>query len=135
MSRWREAAVELLGPVVLVAVVGLLASRTASTASSIEFRTVLVYVAIVVSLYVFVGNSGVISFGQVSFVAVGAFASGVMTIPLDSKRGVLPTLFPLLRDHTISSAWSLVLAAGLGAVYAFVVGIPLMRLSGIAAGI
>ena len=48
---------------------------------------------------------------------------------------MLPTLFPLLRDHTISNAWSLVLAAALGAVYAFVVGIPLMRLSGIAAGI
>ena len=83
----------------------------------------------------FVGNSGVISFGQVSFVAVGAFSAGVMTIPIDTKPGVLTTLFPLLRDHSISGAWSLALAAGLGGVYAFAVGIPLMRLSGIAAGI
>ena len=43
----------------------------------------------------------VLSFGQISFVAVGAFAAGVMTIPLDSKSGVLPQLFPILRDHTI----------------------------------
>ena len=49
-------------------------------------------VAIVVALYVFVGNSGVISFGQSSFVAVGAFAAGVMTIPLESKTGVLTDL-------------------------------------------
>ena len=89
----------------------------------------------VVSLYVFVGNSGVLSFGQTSFVAVGAFAAGVMTAPTDSKAGRLPDLFPLLRDHAIGNVPSLLLAAGIGAVYALVVGMPLMRLSGLAAGI
>ena len=51
-----------------------------------------------------------LSFGQISFVAVGAFASGVMTVPLESKQGVLPDLYPLLRDHTIGNLPSLVLA-------------------------
>jgi branched-chain amino acid transport system permease protein len=77
----------------------------------------------------------VLSFGQISFVAVGAFAAGVMTIPLESKTGVLPQLFPLLRDHTVGNVASLALAAALGGVLAFVVGLPLMRLSGLAAGI
>src|SRR5207244_3804104 len=101
----------------------------------VKYRNAIVYVAIVAALYVFVGNSGVLSFGHVSFIAVGAFTAGVMTIPLDSKRGVLPDLFPLLRDHSIGNTWSLLLATALGGVYAFVVGIPLMRLSGLAAGI
>lgn len=133
----RRAAwlTELLGPIVMVVLLAVTSSLWVTSGDEVKFQNAIVYVAIVTALYVFVGNSGVVSFGQVSFVAVGAFASGVMTIPLDSKRGVLPTLYPLLRDHTISSAWSLVLAAGLGAIYAFVVGIPLMRLSGIAAGI
>ena len=48
-----------------------------------------------------------LSFGQISFVAVGAFAAGVMTVPLESKTGVLPELFPLLRDHTIGNVASL----------------------------
>lgn len=126
---------ELVAPVLLVALLAIASDLWVSSADQVKFQNTIVYVAIVAALYVFIGNSGVISFGQVSFVAVGAFASGVMTIPLDSKRGVLPTLFPLLRDHSISTFWSLVLAAGLGAVYAFLVGIPLMRLSGIAAGI
>ena len=91
--------------------------------------------AIVVAIYVFVGNSGVLSFGQISFVAVGAFAAGVMTVPLESKTGVLPDLFPILRDHTIGNVASLLLAAAVGGVFAFVVGLPLMRLSGLAAGI
>jgi branched-chain amino acid transport system permease protein len=126
---------ELLGPVAAVALLALISGLVVGSANQVQYLTAIVYVAIVAALYVFVGNSGVISFGQVSFVAVGAFSAGVMTIPIDTKPGVLPTLFPLLRDHTISNAWSLALAAGLGAVYAFLVGIPLMRLSGIAAGI
>ena len=126
---------ELLGPIALVAALALFSGLFVSPGDQVKYLTAIVYAAIVAALYVFVGNSGVISFGQVSFVAVGAFSAGVMTIPIDTKPGVLPTLFPLLRDHTISSAWSLALAAGLGGVYAFAVGIPLMRLSGIAAGI
>jgi len=126
---------QLLGPTGVVVALALIAAFTASSADDVKFRNAIVYVAIVVSLYVFVGNSGVLSFGHVSFVAVGAFAAGVMTVPLDSKRGVLPDLFPLLRDHTIGNTWSLLLAAGLGGLYAFLAGVPLMRLSGLAAGI
>jgi branched-chain amino acid transport system permease protein len=134
MSRtsWLE---ELLAPVALVVLLALVSSSVVSSGEQVKYLNAIVYVAIVAALYVFVGNSGVLSFGQVSFVAVGAFSAGVMTIPLDSKRGVLPTLFPLLRDHSIANAWSLLLAAGLGGLYAFLVGIPIMRLSGIAAGI
>jgi branched-chain amino acid transport system permease protein len=134
MTRWLDGAVQLGGPVALVVAVGLV-STTVSAANQVYFLNALVAVAIVVAIYVFVGNSGVLSFGQISFVAVGAFAAGVMTVPLDSKKGVLTTLFPLLRNHTIGNVPSLLLAAALGGLFAFVVGLPLMRLSGLAAGI
>ena len=39
------------------------------------------------------------------------------------------------RDHTVGNAASLLLAAAVGGVFAFLVGLPLMRLSGLAAGI
>ena len=129
-----RALIELAGPCLLVAAVGGLGSFT-SNATAIYFQTAIVSVAIVVALYVFVGNSGVLSFGQISFAAVGAYAAGIMTVPVESKVGTLPDVFPLLRDHTISNPMSFVVAAAVGAVYALVVGIPLMRLSGLAAGI
>jgi branched-chain amino acid transport system permease protein len=125
---------ELVVPALLVAAVALLGSFTAR-ANEIHFRTALVDVAIVVGLYVFIGNSGVLSFGQISFVAVGAFAAGLMTISADVTRGIMPSLFPILRNHSLGNVESLLLAAGLGAVFALVVGLPLMRLSGLAAGI
>jgi branched-chain amino acid transport system permease protein len=126
--------VQLAVPAALVVAVGI-GSTLVSAANEIYFLDALISVAIVVAIYVFVGNSGVLSFGQVSFVAVGAFAAGVMTIPLESKTGVLPQLFPILRDHTIGNLASLALAAAVGGVLAFLVGLPLMRLSGLAAGI
>lgn len=135
MSRRVDWLPQVVVPCLLIGITALVAGATVSAGDSIKFRNAIVSVAIVVAVYVFVGNSGVLSFGHISFVAVGAFAAGVMTIPLDSKTGVLPTLFPLLRDHTIGNAASLVLAAGLGGVYALLVGIPLMRLSGLSAGI
>jgi branched-chain amino acid transport system permease protein len=134
MRRHLDSVVQLAAPAVLVIAVGLF-TTTVSPSNEVYLLNALVSVAIVVSIYVFVGNSGVLSFGQISFVAVGAFAAGVMTVPLESKQGVLTTLFPVLRDHTIGNVPSLLLAAACGGLFALVVGLPLMRLSGLAAGI
>ena len=134
MRRYLDPPLQLLAPAILVVGVGI-GSTFVSSSNEIYFLNALVSVAMVVAIYVFVGNSGVLSFGQMSFVAVGAFAAGIMTIPLESKTGVLPTLFPLLRDHTVGNLASLGLAAAAGGVFALVVGLPLMRLSGLAAGI
>jgi branched-chain amino acid transport system permease protein len=126
--------VGLAVPLLLVlAVTGL--GGLASSSNEIYFLTALVDVVIVVGLYVFVGNSGVLSFGHMSFVAVGAFAAGLLTIPPGVKRNILPDLFPFLERHSTGNLVSLLLAAALGAVFALLVGLPLMRLSGLAAGI
>ena len=132
--RRLAPALQVGGPALVVAAVGVV-STLVSRSLEIYFLSAIVSVAIVVATYVFIGNSGVLSFGQISFVAVGAFAAGVMTIPLESKTGVLPDLFPLLREHTIGNVASLLLAAAVGGLFALVVGPALMRLSGLAAGI
>jgi branched-chain amino acid transport system permease protein len=91
-------------------------------------RSVLVTTVIVVALYVFVGNSGVMSFGQVSFVAAGAFAAGLATAPAGVKPTTYPKLIPFLADLEIWNNESLVLAAAVGGLFALNVWIPLMRL-------
>ncbi len=125
---------ELVGPALLVVAVALVGTTT-SDSLQLQFRSVLVTASIVVALHVFIGNSGVISFGQVSFVAIGAFGAGVATTPVDVKPFAFPELFPFLKELELSNIESLLLAAVLGGVYALVVGIPLMRLSGLSAGI
>ena len=126
--------VELAAPVLLLVAVAVL-GHFMTQARQLEFENALVKAAIVIALYVFIGNSGVVSFGQVSFVAVGAYLSGLLTLEVTQKTFVLPNLIPTLRDHHVGTPFSLVLAAVAGGLYAFAVGLPLMRLSGLPAGI
>lgn len=125
---------ELLGPAGLVLAAGLL-GLTVSTSVETYFLDTLVKVAIVVALYVFIGNSGVLSFGHVSFVAAGAWVAGVLSVPVGEKPAIMPNLAHFLRTETVGNVPSLLLAALGGLVFALVVGLPLMRLSGLAAGI
>jgi branched-chain amino acid transport system permease protein len=125
---------ELLVPVLLVLATALLGLEVSNYLQA-YFLDTLVKVAIVVALYVFIGNSGVLSFGQISFVALGAWTAGVLTVPRGQKLSVMPGLAHFLVTTTVGNIASLALAAVVGAVAAFVVGLPLMRLSGLAAGI
>lgn len=129
-----RAAPQLAAPVVLVLATALL-GLSASSATQIYFLDALVSVGIVVGLYIFVGNTGVLSFGHISFVALGAWTAGVLTVPSGEKPAIMPNLAGFLRHTTVGNIPSLVLAALAGGVFALVVGLALMRLSGLAAGI
>jgi branched-chain amino acid transport system permease protein len=132
--RRLSSVVQLAAPVLLVLVAAGLATLV-SQSSEGYFIDALVKVSIVVALYVFIGNSGVLSFGHISFVAVGAWLAGVLAVPVAEKPAIMPNLASFLRDRTVGNVPSLVFAALVGAVFALVVGLALMRLSGLAAGI
>jgi len=132
--RTRRTALTLLGPCALVVAAALIGSFT-SRSTEIYFINALVSVSIVVALYTFVGNSGVLSFGHISFVAVGAWTAGVLSVPTDEKPATMQYLFGFLRDTTVGNVPSLLVAAAVGGVFALLVGLALMRLSGLAAGI
>ncbi len=125
---------QLAAPMALVVLTALLGTLV-STYLKGYFIDSLVKVAIVTALFVFVGNSGVLSFGHISFVAVGAWAAGVLSVPIASKPAIMPNLAGFLSHRTVGNLSSLVVAAAVGGVYALAVGLPLMRLSGLAAGI
>jgi len=119
------------GLVIAAALLGTLVSLSTQT----YFTDTLVKVAIVVALYVFIGNSGVLSFGHISFVALGAWTAGVLSVPAAVKPAIMPNLAHFLLHRHVDNLTSLVLAAAVGGVAALIVGVPLMRLSGLAAGI
>jgi branched-chain amino acid transport system permease protein len=130
----RRIVVQLGAPIVVIVATSVFGTLV-STSTETYVVNALVNVAIVVALYVFIGNSGVLSFGHISFVAVGAWAAGILSMPAEEKPAIMPNLAGFLRDTTVGNVWSLVIAAAVGAVFALVVGLPLMRLSGLAAGI
>lgn len=132
--RARRAALELAAPVALVVAAGLLGTVVSQTLE-IYVVTALISVSTVVALYVFVGNSGVLSFGHISFFAVGVWTAGVLSIPEPEKPATMPYLFDFLSSTTVGNVPSLAVAAVVAGIFALLVGLPLMRLSGLAAGI
>jgi branched-chain amino acid transport system permease protein len=132
LRRLAEARA-LVAPVGLIVVVALVGSLT-SSAIALQFRSAIVTAAIVIALYVFVGNSGVLSFGHIAFVALGAMAAGLVSVPESLKLSVSPELYGFIASAEVPNWLSLVIAA-VGGAFAFLFGVPLMRLSGLAAGI
>ncbi len=95
----------------------------------------LIKVVVVVGLFVFIGNTGVISFGHMSFMAVGAYVSAWFTMMPVMKRMRLHDLPEFVLDAQIDVVSAGLLAGLAGAFVAFLVGLPLLRLTGISAGI
>lgn len=89
----------------------------------------LVSIIIVVGLYVFVGNSGIISLGHIGLMAVGAYVGGILSIPPDQRQAVLPTLPSFLSGTELTLWVAVALGAVIAAVLAFVISIPIARLN------
>jgi len=92
-------------------------------------------IMVVVGLYVFVGNSGLLSFGHISFMCLGAYMTAWLTIPPVMKSITLKGL-PAWLLHTQLPMWAATPISGaFAALFALIVGRVIMRLSGIAASI
>lgn len=125
-------------PVILIGGLALIAVLTWAFGSNIFGRTVtemFIRVALVVGMFTFIGNSGVISFGHAGFMCIGAYGSAWLTIPPMMKKVLLPGLSPMLANAELTFFLSLIIASLFAGVIAFAVGLILMRLSGIASSI
>jgi branched-chain amino acid transport system permease protein len=89
----------------------------------------------VVGFQVFAGNTGLVSFGHVAFMAIGAYATAIVSMDDLDKSIVLKDLPGWLADVHYGVVPSLIVGGGAAAVFAFVTGLALMRLSGAAASI
>lgn len=95
----------------------------------------LINLSAVVALYVFMGNSGILNFSTAGFMAIGAYTSALLTMPPAMKQTFLPDLPAFLATAQVSPLTGALAAGALAALIGLAVGWPLMRLSGIAAGI
>src|SRR5262249_33613979 len=86
---------------------------------------------VVIGLYIFVGNSGVVSFGHISFMALGGYVSAILTMT-PQKKHVLLQLPSFLESLQLPGLPAAILAAGFAALVALIVGLPLIRIRGIA---
>jgi branched-chain amino acid transport system permease protein len=119
----------LLLILLLLAVV--LLGTLAAPAMQRTITEALVKLTVVVGLYIFVGNSGVFSFGHVAFMAIGGYVSAILTI-LPAKKQVALKLPLFLEAAQLSGPVAMAIAVLVAGLIAFLVALPFTRLRGIA---
>jgi len=136
MSRVRfrtpqSAAASLLIPLLLITIAVLLgANGTPSFQDTVT--TILCNLIVVIGLQVFVGNSGVYSFGQLGFATAGAYVAAFLTLPAAIALLQTPGLPHFIADAHLGALPSTLIAAAISGLLAIVIGLPLMRTSTLA---
>ena len=136
-SAMREGAARLAPLILLVALVIVVASAATFAPIILQRRVTqaLIMLVGVVGLYVFAGNSGVFSFGNVGFMAIAAYVSALLTMAPGQKSVFLPDLPKLLAEQHWPAPAGAIAGGATAAAIGALVGFPLMRLSGISASI
>lgn len=127
----HSAAVSLLAPLALIAIVVLVGANGAPSFQG-TVTLVLCNLIVVIGLQVFVGNSGVYSFGQLGFATAGAYVAAFLTLPAAFVLLQTPGLPDLIADAHLGPLPSTLIAGALSGLLAMVVGLPLMRTSTLA---
>ncbi|HWO69303.1 MAG TPA: branched-chain amino acid ABC transporter ATP-binding protein/permease [Actinomycetota bacterium] len=127
----RRIRAALIGWAMLAAVLAVAAALVAAWGTAPLRRTatdLFLVATLVVGLQVFVGNSGIVSFGHLAFVGVGAYAAALVTIPEPLKAQALPDLPGPLRGLELGLVPSVAVGAALAAALAAAVGGAVARM-------
>ena len=133
----REICRRLLPLFALLAIVAAIALLASEGSPFVQRRVTLglIDLTAVVGLYIFVGNSGILSFGHVSFMAIAAYVSAILSMKAATKGMFLPGLPTLIEHAELPPVLTGLLGTLCATLFALIVGLVLMRLSGMSASI
>lgn len=134
----RYISIQSARPVLfLCAILGLAASLVSTGSPSVHliFLNFTVSLVAVLGLNVFSGNSGILSFGHVGFLALGAQISATLTMPSALKTSALPLLPDFLQTAELGLWSATAITLVVVALVAALVAIPICRLGGAASTI
>ncbi len=121
--------------VVPLCAVVLLVSAFASPSIQRALIITMLNIILTVGLYVFAGNSGVLSFGHIGFAAIGGYVVGLLTVPVTMKAILLPNLPHILAKTAMATIPAMIIGLVAVAAFAAIVGYPIVRLRGVAPSI
>ena len=111
-----------------VAAIGLLyVWGMGDAASERLFTSLLINATVVVGMQIFIGNTGILSFGHVGFGAVAGYAFVLFAIDEERKARLVPDAPFGLVDLTVHPAAAIAVAVALTVAVAAVVGLGLVR--------
>ena len=131
-SKKRSTLITAASLIVLFALTILLEQLIPTTSSWAMLLTVIkksaVYALVAVSMNLLNGFTGLFSLGQAGFMLLGAYAYAIFTIPVESRMSVYQYYEGGLIQFTIPWPVALLLAGIVAAIFAFLIGLPVLRL-------
>ncbi|HET6494509.1 MAG TPA: branched-chain amino acid ABC transporter permease [Thermoleophilia bacterium] len=132
-SRYaRRVLVGSLALVIPLIIAGVLANALATGATLRLCINFFITVVVVLGLQMFTGNSGIVSWGNVAFVGVGAYVAAYLTVPLSIKEELFPALPSFVMQAELGLVPSVLVAIVAGAIVALVIGLPICRMKEVA---
>lgn len=126
----------VLASIAAIIVVVILASFIASAFGVASERVLTVFfisLIAVVGMGVYSGNSGILSFGHLSFMAIGAYVASLLTLPMQLKVATLPKLPEWLASTELGLLPATIIAVLLTSLVALLIGLAIGKLEGSAA--
>jgi branched-chain amino acid transport system permease protein len=132
----QRTGVSLLGGLILclpLIALALLFEFLTGAALQRTYTLFLINLIAVIGLGIFSGNSGILSFGHVAFIGLGAYISGILTLPLATKASALPHLPAFLASIEWGLPAALLATVICVGVFGALIGVPIVRMGGAAA--
>jgi len=118
----------------VVLVVGALAyTSTGGSARDLLVQELLVNLVIVLGLQVFIGTTGILSFGHLAFAQIAAYGAALVAIPAASKATSLPDLPLGLGDVELGPFGATLVGIAVALLCGAFVGVAVARAGGLAA--
>ncbi|MEG2174906.1 MAG: branched-chain amino acid ABC transporter permease [Oscillospiraceae bacterium] len=87
-----------------------------------------IYALVAVSMNLLNGFTGLFSLGQAGFMLIGAYAYAIFTIPVSARHAVYQYFDGGIIQFAVPVIVALVLAGLFAALFAFLIGLPVLRL-------
>ncbi|HEY5876822.1 MAG TPA: ATP-binding cassette domain-containing protein, partial [Ilumatobacteraceae bacterium] len=117
---------------VALAALGALYTSTGGSSRELLVNDTLINLLLVLGLQVFVGNTGVLSFGHIAFVEIAAYATALLVIPASSKASQLSDAPWGIADVELSPFVATVVAVAVTVAIGALIGVAIARASGLA---
>jgi branched-chain amino acid transport system permease protein len=135
-DKWWARA--LFGSAQMLLLVGILVGAVVLFGSSTDQRILTVFlinVVAAIALQIYTGTSGVISFGHVGFMALGAYGSALFTADPAIKAAAIPNAPAFILTSALGFLPAMLIGVAVAAVVAAVIGRVFVRLGGSAAAV
>ncbi len=87
-----------------------------------------IYALVAVSMNLLNGFTGLFSLGQAGFMLIGAYTYAIFTIPLEARTAVYQYFDGGIIRFTVPVPVAIIMAGIAAAIFAFVIGLPVLRL-------